>query len=75
MGYSDCDLCRKGPIVWRTEEITFQQWSDKGYVHCRVTLPVGICANCQAKTLDVDSDLAFDAAFQREYNKIRNRGD
>jgi hypothetical protein len=71
MGHSDCDLCKKGPIVWRTEEINFQQWSDKGYVHSRVILPVGTCTNCQAKTLATDSDLAFDAAFQREYNKMR----
>jgi hypothetical protein len=75
MGHSDCDLCKKGPIVWCTEEITFRQWSDKGYLLCRVTLPVGTCAHCQAKTLDVDSDLAFDAAFQREYDKMRDRGD
>jgi hypothetical protein len=73
MRHGDCDICKKGRIVWRTEEITFRQWSDKGHVRCRATLQVGMCTNCQAKTLDADSDAAFDAAFQRAYNEKRRR--
>ncbi len=69
--WSSCDFCRTGRLTWRTEVMTFRQWSDKGYVHCRVRLSVGTCANCQAKSLDADSDSMFDAAFQRAYDKLK----
>jgi hypothetical protein len=57
--------------MWRMEEMAFRQWSDRGYVDCRVTLPVGRCARCQATSLDEDSGKIFDAAFQCEYDKLR----
>ena len=66
-----CDFCRTGPVIWREETMNFRQWSDKGYLHCSVRLPVGTCAHCQAKTLDADSDLMFDAAFQRAYDALK----
>ena len=66
-----CDYCGKGRVTWRLEEIAFRQWSDKGYVHCRATLPVGTCHNCQAKSLEESSDRIFDAAFQEGYDKLR----
>lgn len=66
-----CDFCRMGPVIWRKEVMTFRQWSDKGYVHCRVRLPVGTCAQCQARSLDADSDRMFEAAFQRAYDKLK----
>ena len=66
-----CDFCRIGPVTWREEVMTFRQWSDKGYVHCRVRLPVGTCAHCRAKSLDADSDRMFEAAFQRAYDKLK----
>ena len=65
-----CDFCGRGPLAWQMEEIAFRQWSDKGYIRGRVTLPVGTCAHCQMKSLDNDSNLAFDAAFRREYDKL-----
>jgi len=68
---SECDFCRKGPVIWRIEEMRFRQWSDRGYVQCRVTLSVGTCAHCQAKSLEPGSDKIFDEAFQREYGKLR----
>ena len=65
-----CDFCG-GHVTWRLEEMAFRQSSDKGYIHCRVALPVGTCARCGSKTLGPDSDAIFDAAFQREYDKLR----
>lgn len=70
MGSDDCDFCRRGHVIWRLEEMGFQQWSDKGYVHCRVELSVGTCDNCGSKTLEPESNQIFDAAFQREYDKL-----
>jgi hypothetical protein len=69
-GTVSCDFCKNGHLTWRLEEIAFRQSSDKGYVHCRVTLSVGICDSCGSKTLQRGSDRLFDAAFQREYDKL-----
>jgi hypothetical protein len=69
--WTECDFCGKGPVIWRAEEMRFRQSSDKGYVLCSVTLPVGTCAHCQAKSLDADSNAAFEAAFPREYDKLK----
>jgi hypothetical protein len=52
------------------EGMAFRQSSDKGYVYCHVALSVGTCDNCGSKTLEPDSDAIFDAAFQREYDKL-----
>jgi hypothetical protein len=65
-----CDFCRVGPVIKRTDEMAFRQWSDKGYVRCRVTLMIGVCSNCQARALDSGADKLFDDAFQREYEKL-----
>ena len=65
-----CDFCRKGRVNWRMEQLSFRQSSDKGYVHCRTSLPVGTCDKCGAKTLQPDTDALFDEAFRREYGKL-----
>ena len=49
----------------------FRQWSDRGYVLCRVRLPVGTCDQCEAKSVDADSDALFEAAFRRAYDKLK----
>lgn len=62
-----CDLCRKGHLTMKMEEIAFRQWSDKGYIRCRVTVLVGTCNSCGAKTLPLGADEIFDAAFRQKY--------
>ena len=59
---SSCDFCKKGPVLWHLEEMAFRQSSDKGYVRCRATLPVGTCAHCGAKSLAENSDEIFETA-------------
>ena len=53
------------------EEMAFRQSSDKGYIHCRVTIEVGICDRCGARSLDPAAERIFDEAFQREYDKLK----
>ena len=67
--WTTCDFCRKGRVTWRKEVMRFRQWSDRGYLLCRATLPVGTCAHCRAKSLDADSNQVLDAAFRRAYDK------
>ena len=66
-----CDFCRKGHVIWRLEEMSFRQSSDKGYVHCRVTLEVAICDTCGTRSLDASAEKIFDEAFQREYDRLK----
>jgi hypothetical protein len=65
-----CDLCKKGRVIQRMEEMAFRQWSNKGYVHCRVTILIGTCDRCGAKSLDPGSDKIFDEAFKQAYDKL-----
>jgi hypothetical protein len=53
------------------EEIAFRQSSDKGYIHCRVTIEVAICDKCGTRSLDANADGIFDEAFRREYDKLK----
>ena len=61
----------KGRLIKHMEAMAFRQSSDKGYVHCRVTVEVTICDTCGARTLDPSADKIFDEAFQREYAKLK----
>ena len=65
-----CDFCHKKRVTWKLEEMAFRQWSDKGYVHCRVALQVGTCQSCGAKSLEPASGRILDAAFLQEYRKL-----
>jgi hypothetical protein len=65
-----CAVCKQGRVTRRMEEIAFRQWSNKGYVHCRVTILVGSCDNCGVKSFDPGSDKIMDEAVQREYDKL-----
>jgi hypothetical protein len=52
-----CEICKRGHVTKRTEEMAFRQWSDKGYIQCRVTILVGTCDDCRVKSLDLRQDL------------------
>jgi hypothetical protein len=66
-----CEICQKGHIIKRMEEMEFWQWSDdKGWVHCRVTILTGTCDHCRVKSWDPGTDKILDEAFQREYDKL-----
>ena len=67
-----CDICRKGRVIQRMEAMAFRQSSDKGYVRCQVTVLIGTCEACGAKSLDPGSTKLLDEAFQREYAKLRS---
>jgi len=65
-----CAICKTGRVTKRMEQITFRQMSNKGYVHCSVTVLVGICDNCRTKSIDPEAEKVFGEAFKREYDKL-----
>ena len=65
-----CLICGKCHVIIRKEEIAFRQWSDKGYINCRVTIPIATCNQCETRySPDPEIDKILDESFQREYEK------
>jgi len=54
----------------RVDEIAFHQWTDKGYVFCRLTVPLGVCDTCGSRNWNEDVEAAIEEAVRREYDKL-----
>jgi hypothetical protein len=67
-----CHFCKSGHISQRMREIAFRQWSDKGYVHCRASVMMGVCDHCQASALAPGADRILDEAFRQEYERLKS---
>jgi hypothetical protein len=65
-----CELCRRGNVVRRSEEMSFHQWTDRGYVFCRVTIPIGVCDQCGTKNWDEAAEAVIEQAVRQEYDKL-----
>ena len=66
-----CFFCKKGKFVVRTEEIAFHQWTDKGYVFCRVPLSIGVCDRCGSRNWNEETEALIEEAVRKEYDKFR----
>jgi hypothetical protein len=66
-----CHFCKKGKFIRRNEEIAFQQWTDKGYVYCRVGVSLGICTHCDSRDWGENTEALVEEAVRREYDKLR----
>jgi len=64
-----CDICKRGKVITRNELLAFHQWTSRGYISCSVTVPVGTCSRCGAKSWDDAAEKIIEQAFQQEYNK------
>jgi hypothetical protein len=65
-----CQLCRQGDVIKRSEEMSFHQWTDRGYVFCRVTIPLGVCRHCGMKSWDEAAEAIIEQAVRQEYEKL-----
>jgi hypothetical protein len=66
-----CEFCQQGSLKTRDEEMSFHQWTDRGYVSCRVTIPMKICGNCGMKTWDEAAEAVIEQAVSQAYDKLR----
>jgi hypothetical protein len=64
-----CVLCKIGNLIRSDQELAFKQWTDKGYVFCRVTIHMDICDNCGWKACDNDAEAIINEAVRQEYEK------
>jgi hypothetical protein len=65
-----CDFCKVGHVVNREEPISFRQWTDKGYVICRVVIPLGVCDHCGMRDWDETAEAIIEEAVRKEYEKL-----
>lgn len=65
-----CEFCGHGIVLKRNERVSFYQWTDRGYVRCRVTIPVGVCQRCGMKNWDEASESILERAVRRAYDKL-----
>jgi hypothetical protein len=65
-----CDLCEQGKVIKRDEELAFHQWTSRGYVFCRVKIPMGTCERCGAKSWDEAAEAMIEQAVSREFDKL-----
>jgi hypothetical protein len=65
-----CDLCKLGHVTQQERQIAFHQWTDKGYVFCHATIPVGICCRCDSEHWDGHAEAVIEEAVRREYEKL-----
>jgi hypothetical protein len=64
-----CGVCSRGQVTVCNEEISFHQWTDKGYVFCQTAILVRRCNHCGAKSWDASAEAAIEDAVRREYDK------
>jgi hypothetical protein len=64
-----CDFCRSGQVTRRDQHIAFRQWTDRGYVSCRVNVPLGVCDRCQSSHWNKEAEVIVEEAVRREYEK------
>ena len=66
-----CSFCNQGRLVKQTQHLSFNQWTDRGYVFCSVDVPVQVCESCGSKTWDDAAESLIEEAVWREYDKPR----
>jgi hypothetical protein len=66
-----CYFCKKGRFIERPEEIAFKQWTDKGYVDCKVQLRVGVCDHCYSRNWNAETERIINDVVRRERDKLR----
>jgi hypothetical protein len=66
---SICAFCGQGTATRRDEELSFYQQTDRGYVFCKVKIPMGICPQCHAKNWDDEAEVIIEQAVRAEYDR------
>ena len=65
-----CDVCTRGMIVRKVQDIAFHQWTTKGNVFCRVAVPLVICSECGASSSNEAAEAIIEEAVKREIDKL-----
>ena len=65
-----CEVCGRRRKSTREEELAFNQWTDRGYVSCRVTIAVSTCGYCKTRSWDETAEAAIEEAVRKAYDQL-----
>lgn len=65
-----CELCGRRAKIKQDEELAFHQWTDRGYVSCRVTIPVSTCGYCKTRSWDETAESIIEQAVRNAYDQL-----
>ena len=65
-----CDFCKNGSVIARKQQLAFRQWTDRGYVHCRTEIPIGLCDHCGSKHWNQEAEAIVEEVARCEYEKL-----
>lgn len=65
-----CDICKRGSLVQAKRKIAFRQWTSKGYISCRLIIPVTLCSVCGARHWDEAAEALIEEAVRREIGEL-----
>lgn len=66
-----CEFCHHGSLITRDEAMSFHQWTDRGYVSCKVRIPMKVCGRCGMKTWDEAAETVIEQAVKQAYDRLR----
>jgi hypothetical protein len=73
-GAEICAFCNRGQLRNQEREFAFRQRTDRGFVVCRVVVPVGICDECGCETISDAAERIMEEAVRQEYEKMPRQG-
>jgi len=65
-----CAFCGRGGVTRQDREFAFRQWTRRGYVFCRVVVPIGVCGQCGCESFTNEAESIVEAAVRREFDKL-----
>jgi hypothetical protein len=65
-----CGSCGHHTVVRREQEVAFHEWTDRGYVFCKVLVPAAVCERCGTRTWEKAAEAIIEDAMRRERDKL-----
>ena len=65
-----CAFCRYGTVTVRDEALAFYQSTDRGFVSCRIVVPMSVCDRCGNRSWDERAEALIEDAVLRAYEKL-----
>ena len=66
-----CPCCKRGNLIKKDREIAYSQWTDKGFVLCRVTVRLASASDVAPRASAIRSNPFAEDAVHREYKSWR----
>jgi hypothetical protein len=61
-------------VIMRKQQLAFRQRTDRGYIHCRAEVPIGLCNLCGSKHWNGEAEAIIEEVVRLEYDKLPRPG-